>query len=267
MDPSYRSQDNPIKKYRQNSVSLHPSKTPIDKSRRHSQVLDSKNPNKIHPHISPERQSIKPSSGLSNRHTNSAASGKENNSCSANKRKKKSRKANYSCVEDLSRPQSGNPSYRNGPDIAARISSFILNEQSKLSSKRDSVNRAQSASKNHRRVNSTYVTTQPRSGSHERKSSVVSNKNSGGNYNMLNNSSILEENLNYSKEYSYIKDNQNDISHISNIYASHANNSNVKVYESFDNNLIEHHGNMHFPIREQQKEGKNFFLDKVTQEN
>ena len=67
------------------------------------------------------------------------------------------------------------------------------------------------------------TTQQKVSGSHERKSSLVSHKNGysngghGNNYSMLNNSSMMEDNLNYSKEYSYIKDNHNDLSHI---YAS-----------------------------------------------
>lgn len=56
----------------------------------------------------------------------------------------------------------------------------------------------------HRRHNSSFVGQQSRLGSQERKSSHISRNNM--NNSMLNNSSLIEDPMNYSREYSYLKD-------------------------------------------------------------
>ena len=125
----------------------------------------------------------------------------------------------------------------------------------KSSTRQESSSRAVSAGKNHRRTNSTQAPNPQRSFSNERTSNKI-NKTQ----NLLNNSSMIDETLNYSKDLSYYKENYQDLSHISGIYG-HIHGSNILKHED----LSMDYGNIMSPDAEasfKQKANKNTFFEK-----
>lgn len=258
MDSAHKQQDQKHTKNRPPSAKLTHTRDSNDRvlresHRQKSQGLDSRSSGRTGTLQSPEKFNTKPATSGSSRKNDQGSKGKENIYANSYQKKKKNHKVNQSCIDDISfNLDHNNTSIRNSQNLsyANQYATHDVNTSSKPEYKA----RPASAEKNHKRASSAQPNSHLRSQSHGRGSSAMSKNNS-----MLNNSTIVDDNINYSKDYSIIRENPNDLSHISGGYgvSSHMKGDDITI--DFGKDTIISPADFSGKLRV----NKNFFFERV----
>lgn len=240
MDTLHKSNDKPLakknklppttKSYASNTDSFHNSENRL------KSILNPAVTNKLNSSFNIQRSAKKESNSSISRHYESSPPGKEN--------KSQSPKRKRSTSTSKSRPNNNNSSVLKGKALKQVFNTTIRKPSpSKTPNVHDSFEKKtkvhhgktrsgqnlETSGILHRRHNSSLVGQQSRVYSQERKSSHISRNM---NNSMLNNSSLIEDPMNYSREYSYLKDcDTSEFVHfgeLAGLYNS-SNNSTLKI--------------------------------------
>jgi len=220
-EPFTRSIDKSFKKSKLPPSSNSRTKSPLkaalqDSENRLKQILNPTSiPNKLSTSFSKDKSIKKNASSINNKSSSfkndKNTSGKENKSQSPQKKKPKVRSNNRSMIhgplskQNISVNQSmhlKSPEKQKSPPKSAEKTKKNNRYKAPL---RQSLNTSGTL---HRRYNSSVVGNHSRAQSNDGRSALVPRNvfNSGNNNSMLNNSSMLEDPLNYSREFSYLKE-------------------------------------------------------------
>jgi len=228
MDPILKYHDIFLKRYRPprhktSSNREFPELQPREPSSNFQEVLESKYTNRIIGLTSPGRR-IKIPARNGTVIPEPPRSGKENRSASSNPRRKTERTLGTPVAGDRSLVMDMHEIENKHPELLQKIQIYMNNDP-KTFSRRESSARTPSAQRGHRRFAS-QLSSQPRAKSNDRRSTIVSKNNS-----ILNNTSLIEEHLNNSKESSYLRE-HNDISYL----YSNPQSAHMRIYEDTHHN-------------------------------